>query len=65
MIELSITVKDEERTLTKKEVVYDVVILSQANEELLHKVQAVIDEFGSEPNQEAPDVKIKAKMVWQ
>lgn len=65
MIELSITVKDEERTLTKKEVVYDVVILSQANEELLQKVQYVIDEFGSDPNQEAPDVTIKAKMVWQ
>lgn len=67
MIELSITVKDENSKLTEKEVLYDDIILSTSNAWLYERVQAAIIKFGAEPGEypTAPDVTIKATMVWQ
>ena len=65
MIELSITIKDEERTLTKKEILYDTnLVFSRNNEVLLSLVESVIQEFKGDVQADSPDIIIRAKMVW-
>lgn len=65
MIELSITIKDEERTLTKKEILYDTnLVFSRNNEILLSLVEGVVQEFKGDVQADSPDIIIRAKMVW-
>ena len=65
MIELSITVKDEERTLTKKFTIYDVLILSLESEALKDLVQEVVKEFGGDLENDAPKITVRAVLVYQ
>ena len=64
MIELSITFKDSERTLTKKSLNYNSFLLAKDNEELLKMVEDVALEFKGEVETESPDITVKAKMTW-
>lgn len=65
MIEYSITVKDEERTLTKRELSYETeLLLSKESPILLDQVRAIVKEFGSDPEKESPDIVVKAKLIW-
>lgn len=64
MIELSITIKDEDRTFTRKELLYDPLLLSRESPELVEKIAAVLKEFRADPNEPALDIIIKTKMTW-
>lgn len=58
-IELRVTIKDEERKLTKDFNIYDIVTLSEHDPVIGKCVKEVIDEFKGEPE----DIKIYATMV--
>lgn len=64
MIEISITLKDSERTLTKKFLDYSHLQFSRGNEELIKMVEEVSREFKGDVDLESPDITIKAKMIW-
>lgn len=65
MIELAITVKDEERTLTKKFPVYQPLILSLHDEVLKSFINEVVMEFGGDLDNGAPDIIARTKMIIQ
>ena len=65
MIEYSITVKDSERTLTKRFTSPNSLVVSRNNEELLDTITQVVQEFKGDISIESPDITIKAKMIWQ
>ena len=65
MIDLSITVKDDERTLTKKFTIYDCLVLS-TNDAILHAmVEEVVREFGGDLEHDAPKITVRAVLVYQ
>jgi hypothetical protein len=65
VIELSITVKDEDRRFIKKELLYGELLLSRDNPILIDKLQAVLKEMNADPHDPALDIIINPKMVWQ
>jgi len=65
MIELSITVKDENSRVTEKDIVNDPYPLSIFNHDLKLRVEHTIEKHGADPEADAPDVIVTAKMVWQ
>ena len=65
MIELSITVKDENSKLTIKDIIYGSYELSNNNQDLCNRVEQVIKKHQMPLYEEAPDVIVSAKMVWQ
>lgn len=58
-IELTVTIKDAERKLTKDFNIYEMVTFVDTDPVIAKCVQEVIDEFKGEPE----DIKIKAIMV--
>lgn len=64
-IELSITVKDAERTLTKKEPLYEGFFMSSEDPILIRKIREVVNEFGGNLEIDAPKIIVKAVLVYQ
>lgn len=64
-IELTITIKDEDRKLTKKELLYEPLLLVMSNPVLVEKVEEIVKEFGGDSAHDAPAIKITCSMVWQ
>lgn len=62
MIELSITIKDEEETLTQKFLLYDPITLSIEDKSLVDMVKGVQGKFKG--NLEASDITVKTRMAW-
>ena len=60
MIELSITVKNEEKSMTKKALLYETLNLDTSDEKLQSMVREAQKEFGMD----ATDTLVRAKMVW-
>ena len=64
-IELSITVKDSERTLTRKEVLEEGIFVSRESPYLFAKVQEVVQEFSGDVKIDSPDIIVRLKMTLQ
>jgi hypothetical protein len=64
MIEISITIKDSERTLTKRFPEYDPILFDRNNERLCAMVDEVTQEFKGNTETDSPDIIIKSKMTW-
>ena len=64
MIEISITFKDSERSLTKRFMEYNTMFFDRESEKLKELVDEVSQEFKGNVETDAPDITIKAKMVW-
>ena len=60
-IELSVIIKDEERTLKKDFLIYEPVTLIECDPIIQKCVKEVIEEFKGEPE----DIKLRAMMVFQ
>ena len=66
MIEYTIKVKDESSTLSEKDIAYDAFRLSKDNAFLENRVKEAVARFlEKHESQEAPEVTITARMVWQ
>lgn len=65
MIELTITVKDENSKLVEKEVIFDSFLLDPGSTFLTKKAKSALDKFNADPSAEAPDIIIKATMRMQ
>jgi len=67
-IEMQVKIKDEKTTHTEKEVLHLPLELSKSNTELVEKVASVYSNFiaaQSSPGQDAPEIILKFKMIWQ
>lgn len=62
MIELTIKIKDDHHSFTKKELVYDTVSLSHDDPTLQKMVEQAQSEIKTKL--EIPEISIKALMVW-
>lgn len=62
MIELTIKIKDDHNSFTKKELVYDSISLSHDDATLQKMVEQAQREINVK--MEAPETTIKAMMVW-
>ncbi len=65
MIDLSIKIKDENRTLQEKECVGLEYLISANNPDLLAKIAKVYEKFKSEGDVEAPTIIVKTAFVIQ
>ena len=65
MIELFIKIKDDQRTLSEKEIVGDEYLLSATNPELLVRIQEVYEKFKTEGDTDAPQITVKATLIIQ
>lgn len=65
MIELSIKIKDEKRSMTEKDFVHDEYLICKSNPDLVERVDAVFKKFSSQEDTEAPTITIRTKMTWQ
>lgn len=64
--EYVIKVKDEKTSLTERDFSYEPLLLSRDNEMLIQKISAVVEKFlENNPTQEAPEVTVRTKTVWQ
>lgn len=64
-IECSIIVKDENKKLVNKFLVYDPLELDTENPGIKHMIQETLDQFKIEEGQERPSIVLKAMMVIQ
>jgi hypothetical protein len=60
-VELSIIIKDEERTLKKDFLIYEPITLIESDPIIQKCVKEVMEEFKGEPE----DIKLRAMMVFQ
>lgn len=60
MFELSITVSDDERKVTKKYVMHTPISIEHEDESLAAMVKEVVDMFNGEPD----SITIKIRMEW-
>jgi hypothetical protein len=65
MIELSIKIKDDSRTLQEKECVGLEYLISANNPDLLAKIAKVYERFKSEGDTDAPTITVKTIFVIQ
>lgn len=65
MIELSVTVKDEKSKLVEKDTYYEPIMLDIENVTLKALIKKALDKFKIDPNEEAPTIIVKAKLVIQ
>ena len=65
MIELNITVKDEYSKLTQKDIIYSSYALSKDNQDLCERVNEIVEKHRTPLCEEAPDIIVTAKMIWQ
>lgn len=62
MIELAITIKDENHRFTDKEIIYKPITLAHEDPLLSQLVEQSLKKIAVEMN--SPDIIIKANMVW-
>lgn len=60
-VELSITIKDSERTLKKEFLVYEPVTLVEDDPIISQCIKEVVEEFKGEPD----DIRVRALMVFK
>jgi len=65
MIELSIRIKDDGRTLCEKDEVGPEYMLSANNPDLLARIKSAYDKFKTEGDTDAPQITVKASLVIQ
>ena len=65
MIELSITIKDENSKLVEKDTHYEPILLDPQNPILKQEIDKALKKFNRDPNSEAPAIIVKAKLVIQ
>lgn len=68
MIEYSITIKDENRSYTHKDMTYNPFLMDKSNQLLSNQIEQLTKEFmiNSLGNaQEAPSIMVKSKIKWQ
>lgn len=67
-IEMKVKIKDEKTTYTEKEELHLPLELSKSNMELVEKIASLYTNFTaaqSYPGQDAPEITLKFKMIWQ
>lgn len=65
MIELNITVKDENSKLIEKDTIEDPYLLSIFNDDLKERVEKAVKKHQAHFEADAPDIVVVAKMTWQ
>lgn len=64
-IECSVTVKDENKKLVNKFLLYDALNLSLTDNEIQRMVSNTLDQFKVDDSSERPTIVIKTTMVFQ
>lgn len=65
-IEYTIKIKDENYTLSEKDIHYGSLLLSRCDDFLIEKIHAVMEKFPKDSlDQGGPEITITVKMVWQ
>lgn len=65
MIELSITIRDENSKLVEKDTYFEPILLDPQSPFLKQEIDKALKKFNRDPNAEAPAIIIKAKLVIQ
>lgn len=65
VVELSITLKDEERTLTLKHIIYGEIIMDPNDFVLQGLIKEAVEEFGGDLESSSPKITVRASLVVQ
>jgi hypothetical protein len=63
--ELTVSAKDENCKVTERDVYYGRLEISEHNEFIQSMIVEAITKLGAHPNEEAPEIIVKTKTIWQ